>query len=146
MLSMLLGVAAVRRVPKLLLGTVLAGLFVAGAVAQTPFTIEPPEPTQFGEFGGTMATVSDVSGEGTPDLAITGAVVEEGGALLTGRVYLFEFPEATLIRTLAPPAGVTGSTRSFGDSLASFPPFRRLIKIMFPTSFYADATRSSIRL
>ena len=62
--------------------------FYSGSTGDLLQTLVSPNPEAGGQFGGLVAGVSDVDGDGRGDLLV-GAYLEDGGATSAGRAYLF---------------------------------------------------------
>ncbi len=97
-----------------LTGLVLGMVFVshaislaAGGVKRRP--IEDPAPSAQGSFGGAVAGLGDIDGDGIGDIAV--------GAPGKNRVFLYSGATLTLIRTLQDPDGLSGNR--FGFSVLS---------------------------
>jgi hypothetical protein len=77
-------------------------------------TLQSPSPEYSAYFGVSVARLGDVSGDGVDDIVI-GALLEDGGAVRAGRVYVFSGQDGGLIRALeSPNPEVTGE---FGHSV-----------------------------
>ncbi|MFM9995412.1 MAG: integrin alpha [Phycisphaerales bacterium] len=95
--------------------------FVAAAAAHaqvSSFVTNNPTPSGF--FGGAIAGVPDLNGDGRGDVVI-GAPGEgpSGTATFRGRVYVYSGSSGALIRTLLSPNAQTNGL--FGDSVAGIP-------------------------
>jgi hypothetical protein len=90
----------------------------SGADGSLLYSLTSPNAEQGGDFGASVAGVTDVNGDGAGDLLI-GTEGEDGGAQNAGRAYLFSGIDGTLLHTLTStnPA-VTGL---FGRAVAGVP-------------------------
>ncbi|MFB6229668.1 MAG: hypothetical protein ABEL04_00805 [Salinibacter sp.] len=81
--------------------------------------VDPPNPENGGEFGGSTDLVSDVDGDGTPDLVV-GASGESVDGELAGRAHLISGADGSVIRSFASPSPSArnifgGAVRGVGD-------------------------------
>ncbi len=108
--------------PALVLLAVIAllGLAAGPAVAQAPLsTLTSPTPGTDGAFGGSVAGVPDVDGDGQGDLLV-GAPGENGTFFSAGgRAYLVSGATGALLHTLEPPDPESGGF--FGYRVAGVP-------------------------
>lgn len=88
---------------------------VPPSVAQDIIPLASPEPRSPGHFGGSVAGISDIDGDGRGDL-IVGADWEAG---LAGHVHLFSGATGSFIRTLESPSPKSGG--NFGLEVSSVP-------------------------
>ncbi len=92
--------------------------FYSGSTGDLLQTLVSPNPEAGGQFGGLVAGVSDVDGDGRGDLLV-GAYLEDGGATSAGRAYLFSGATGELLRTLVSPSPETNGF--FGFVVAGVP-------------------------
>lgn len=78
-----------------------------------------PNRQDSGGFGGSVAWVPDVNGDGKPDIVISAAGEQVGSSAAAGRVYLYSGATGALIRTLVSPAPEPFA--DFGVSVAGLP-------------------------
>lgn len=92
----------------------------SGATGAWLRTITSPNAEAFGSFGGTVAGVADLNGDGRGDIVV-GAWAEDPGAAPTdcGRVYIFNGANGAVLRTLASPNAQQYGT--FGAALGVVP-------------------------
>lgn len=89
---------------------------VSGADGGVLRSFATPNPERYGLFGGAVAGVGDVSGDGTPDVAVGAheeAVADRGKA---GRAYVLSGADGRVLRTLRSPNPQEGGF--FGESVA----------------------------
>lgn len=75
----------------------------SGATGALLRTLTSPNPVTVGSFGGAVATLPDVDGDGFSDLLIGAYGEEVNGMVRSGRAYLFSGATGTLLHTLASP-------------------------------------------
>ena len=85
------------------------------AYSQELTRLSSPNVEQGGTFGSGVAIVPDVDGDGVEDLAV-GARMEDGGALNSGRAYLFSGANGELLHSFVSPN--PESSGNFGHSVA----------------------------
>jgi hypothetical protein len=100
-----------------------AVLVVMPASAQpgTPtllWTLDTPHPASYGYFGQSVATIGDLDGDGTDDLAVGAPGETSGGALSNGRVYLVSGATGAVLRELAGQPDADGAAQ-FGEVVAA---------------------------
>ncbi len=76
----------------------------SGWHGQLLYTIASPAPRQYGGFGGAIAGVGDVTGDGRADLAVAGTLDPVAGLNNAGTVYVFNGATGALLRTILPPS------------------------------------------
>ncbi len=79
------------------------------------YSLESPNPTPWGFFGGCVSGAGDLDGDGYDDVLI-GAAGEEGGALDAGRAYAFGGHSGAVLYTLQSPNPEANG--SFGSSVS----------------------------
>ena len=67
------------------------------------YTIAPPAPRENGSFGGAVAALGDVTGDGRAEFAIAGTIDPVNGRTNAGTVYVFSGATGALVRTVLPP-------------------------------------------
>jgi hypothetical protein len=103
---------------RLVLLSVAVLLAVPALRAQDPvIPLLSPTPRAPGHFGGQVAGISDLNGDGRGDL-IVGADWEGG---LAGRVHVFSGADGALIRSLVSPTPSTSPIGAFGIAVAAVP-------------------------
>lgn len=85
----------------------------SGKDAKLLYALKPPQEQLGGGFGWALAAAGDLNGDGMVEIAV-GAFAQDG----TGRVFIFNGQNGTLLRTLAPPASPPGGF-TFGWSVAN---------------------------
>lgn len=93
----------------------LSLFLVPTPIAQDVIPLTSPTPRSPGHFGGNVAGISDIDGDGRGDL-IVGADWEAG---LAGHVHLFSGQDGSFIRTLESPSPKSGG--AFGLEVSSVP-------------------------
>jgi hypothetical protein len=76
----------------------------------------PGSPELYGQFGTTVAGLSDATGDGRGDVAIGAPFVDAGGAQDAGRIYIYSGATGAFVRGLSSPAPAPAGW--FGNSLA----------------------------
>ena len=114
------GVGDVNRdgVPDVLVGDPSQGrAFVFnGTNGQQLYTLDNPTSQAFTAFGGSVAGVGDVNGDGVPDLLVGASWQDVGGNYAHGRAFVFSGATGDLLHTLDHP--MPQEYAQFGDAVA----------------------------
>ena len=79
--------------------------------------VDDPEPHRFALFGGALAALGDLTGDGLPELLIGSELHRDGAGFRSGRAYVIEAASGGLLFTVPSPTG--DSCSRFGWSVAS---------------------------
>ena len=103
-----------------LLAIALCLTMAMSAVAAPAITLKSANPIVNGNFGGTVASVPDIDGDGKPEILVAAIRERVGSTNDAGRVYIFS-AAGSLIRSLESPAPVANTNGNFGFSMAGVP-------------------------
>jgi len=92
--------------------------YVQGGGAMTPIisNLDDPDPHQAGFFGGAIATLADLTGDGLPEMAVGSELHRDPNGVRAGRAYVVEAKSGALVFTIESPTG--DSCARFGWSVA----------------------------
>lgn len=75
----------------------------SGANGQLLYALNDPVPQSFAEFGSSAALISDLSGDGKPDIIVGAPYQDVTGVVHAGEAFLFNGATGALIQAIMPP-------------------------------------------